>query len=165
MSQLRIPCLHCNKIISYSANHAGKRVLCPSCKKEQRLPQLEVPNKQPCDPDVIPEIVTNRGSQGTSTYLAGQAQSSRAALHRYIDWAGKRSVIFQSVLLAWTVFWVILAMFIILSSSSATSGRHRDESDTAALGIALMCPLSMWALLAIPLGIAAIATLKERKPE
>lgn len=96
-----------------------------------------------------------------------KATSKRAgAIARYKHRVGTRSFIFQVILIGWTA---MMAAWICSFSISAT-GRSDvrgspDERDDAAaeLGAGWCCLGGVWALVAFPCGIAAIATLERKE--
>jgi hypothetical protein len=75
------------------------------------------------------------------------------------------------MLLAWTVFMFLIGIGLMFSSAASTgdsiNSPYESERNGAAgafMLVGLCCPLGSYLLLAVPLGIAAIATLESNKP-
>jgi len=85
-------------------------------------------------------------------------------LKKYYRWCGKRSFIFQVILVAWTIFMFIQIM---PELESPTNRALRDEGvnpyDPDEVMIrrfsTVFCPFGIWFIITLLLGIAAIATL------
>jgi uncharacterized membrane protein len=82
-------------------------------------------------------------------------------------WSGVRSFIFQLVLIGWTFLFCFLAMgslFITAGSSQPTNiYETQQDAQRASAGIfagSLCCLGGVWALIAVPVAIAAVATFK-----
>jgi hypothetical protein len=84
---------------------------------------------------------------------------------KYRTWCGTRSFIFQCCLLGWTIFMVVLLVFILRDAQEETqtyvNKREMSPRDAETFtGVSVCCPCGLWFLVAFPLGMAAILTLK-----
>lgn len=85
-------------------------------------------------------------------------------LKKYRRWCGNRSFIFQVILVAWTIFMFIQIM---PELERPTNRALRDEGvnpydpdDVVMHRFSTVgCPIGVWFIITLPLGIAAIATL------
>jgi hypothetical protein len=87
----------------------------------------------------------------------------------WIEICGGRSFTFQVALLTWTVFCFIITMGLMMASAPDQSDpmwvlpEHR-RAELGAWGfVGLCCPFGTWALIAIPLGFAIVATWGNRQ--
>jgi hypothetical protein len=86
----------------------------------------------------------------------------------WIDLCGGRSFTFQVALVAWTVFCVIVGMGMLLASAPPPNDplmilpEERQAAAGAFVLTGLCCPLGTWALIAIPLAFAIVATWRSR---
>jgi hypothetical protein len=91
---------------------------------------------------------------------------SRNFVKRYVNWAGTRSIIFQSLFLGWTIFATFIGFALVLPTIlKEPHTQSAQDAQAIAFGSGLCCSIGFYALLAVPLGIAAIATLETRRRE
>ena len=84
-------------------------------------------------------------------------------LVKYKAHCGIRSFIFQCCVLGWTAFMIFISLAFLVSSIPV---EDNNEAEMAAVtSMVCCCPIAFWLLLAVPLGIAAIATLGRTKPD
>ena len=148
-------CPKCSRPLRIPDGSPGQSFRCSSCQTRLILARknghlvLQLPGEEVEEFDV--ELATPPRSKGN-------------ILQRYRRWAGTRSLIFQSLLLAWTVC-ALLGSCGLLFSTLAQKPRTRQDEDAQVIasGFGLMCSCGVYSLLAIPLGIAAIATLERDK--
>ena len=89
----------------------------------------------------------------------------------YKERCGLRSFIFQCVLLGWTAFMFLVGvgMLLAVSPSREELELSKQGDSWARAGVlassfwGLFCPAAVWALVAFPLGVAAISTLESRR--
>lgn len=115
------------------------------------------------EPEPPPIINTNtvRRQPPSSTLLA-----------RYYNRCGFRSVLFQSILFGWALLCGMYAFLICFLTFPREKSQlekiedayyHREGVDEAAWFFAsFLCPGAVWLLIALPLLIAAIATLNRK---
>lgn len=165
-------CPHCTAKLNVAANLTGKRVKCPKCNGEfvassiqntgesklKSSPPLPPPTNQPQRPHSPPD----RKSDAVSTKFSWFTRHRR--------WSGTRSFIFQTILFAWTVFMLLVGFGLFLMAADIASDSIKSPYLSERRGSAgafflsgICCPLGVYFLLAIPLGIAAIATLESNK--
>lgn len=143
MSRL-IHCPFCEEALRLPDNYNSDVFRCPHCRKQASLRHLDSDEQADSDLRVV--------------------QLSTNPLKRYLRWAGTRSVIFQSLLLGWTVFASLATLGLLMTSLMQTPKTREDENaQAAAVGMFSCCSCGGYCLVAIPLGIAAIATLETRK--
>jgi hypothetical protein len=174
------PCIYCDLPIKYPVDRAGWKVICPRCRRDFRLPplELETAKTKPAAKPISEQSKRVDQSQPAVEEQAAQPpiqirptqqkrKPSRGIIYRYMDWCGKRSLIFQVSFVTWTTFWALLFCASIVASVKHDIEFVHDEYDKAAsdaaLAMSALCYLAMWSLLAIPFFIAAIATLNEPK--
>jgi hypothetical protein len=90
--------------------------------------------------------------------------TSDNVFQRYMHWAGTRSIIFQSLFLGWTAFAVLSTCglnFALVKPGHQM--REEREAEASSIMLASCCGCGGYLLFAVPLGIAAIATLETRK--
>jgi hypothetical protein len=80
-------------------------------------------------------------------------------LRAYQDRVGLRSYVFQCALATWSAFAVLA--WLVLCDLRSENWRSLDDCLRGAFALWL-CVAIPWALVAFPLGIAAVATLKRR---
>ncbi len=91
-------------------------------------------------------------------------QNTLAWLGKYKTRCGGRSFIFQCILAGWTAFMLFVGFGMMVVS--VPKGRNPSDQATMDFTFAgLCCPIGMWLLFAVPLGIAALATLNKAKSE
>jgi len=87
-------------------------------------------------------------------------------IKNYQTRCGTRSFIFQCCLLGWTV---LMLMMIAPSLETPSNQQLREQSvnpynpnEVSMYRVSTVaCPIGLWAIITLPLGIAAIATLKK----
>lgn len=87
-----------------------------------------------------------------------------SAIQRYKFYCGKRSFIFQASLLGWTCFMACIGVVMFISAAVGSAGKS-DDQQVGAFAAGICCPLGGYLLVAIPIGIAAVATLEKGKRE
>ena len=82
-------------------------------------------------------------------------------------WSGTKSFIFQIVLIGWTTLFLFLGLASLFMAAADSHSQNPFENpqdaqtaNAAVFGGSLCCLIGVWALVAIPLGIGAFATLK-----
>lgn len=135
-----IRCPTCDTQLRFPTDRQSGIARCPECRAK-----IDLDNWDNEEEELEPERTSN-------------------PFKRYARWAGTRSLIFQALLLGWTAC-VFLATIGLLVSTLAKNPRNRIEEDAQAIAFGTMscCSLSGYCLVAIPLAIAAIATLEARK--
>lgn len=139
------PCPHCSYQIIDDGTLSGQVVACPQCHGAMLMPGESAP------------VVRSAPAR---TY-----RPRKGLWGRYMAWSGTRSLIFQAIFLGWTACMGLFALSVMVSAASDPDMRsdyepHRRTAATAFLVSGICCPLSGYALVAIPLGIAAVATLE-----
>jgi len=168
---IRFACPMCRQELQAHDQDAGGKVGCPKCGQRLQIPPQPAPprvNKTvlgaPLEPPTRPFPPPDAEPAFQPRPPPPDASPPRGMTRRYIDWCGTRSVIFQSLLLGWTAFVGLAALALILQFATATSKPvTKEEQEAAAIAAfycGMLCPLAVYLLLAIPLGIAAIATLE-----
>jgi hypothetical protein len=86
-----------------------------------------------------------------------------------MEYCGIKSFIFQEILGLWTFLMFAVGLFIALASrpnheqaEAAVAGGFWNQIMTKWILGGMCCPLSTWGIVALPLLIAAIATLKSK---
>ncbi len=85
-------------------------------------------------------------------------------LKKYRRWCGNRSFIFQVILVAWTIFMFIQIMPELERPTNRAlqdEGVNPYDPDEVVMHrfSTVGCPIGVWFIIVLPLGIAAIATL------
>ena len=75
---------------------------------------------------------------------------------------------FQSILLAWTILMIVVLCYSTSGTRQRTqkqidAGEISPEEAESQMNFNICCPFGLWVLLAVPFGIAAIATLPRTK--
>lgn len=81
-------------------------------------------------------------------------------IKRHKERCGVRSFIFQCILLAWTIFMGLITLGLMVSTLPERGSRASDAEVGAWSFVGLCCPCATYLLIALPLGIAALATLQ-----
>lgn len=103
-------------------------------------------------------------SQGyTNQYASRPHHTKRGILSRWQRYSGGRSFLFQMIVLGWTalIACVTLANSLGMVKRSESPYSHHygdDEALATSLGLSWCCMGGAWLLIALPCGIAAIAT-------
>ena len=135
---MKARCAHCSTKLDIPDEYTGTQVKCPQCG------QSFVAN---------PEGIKPLDTAGKNSI----PEKNRNWLVRYKDHCGRRSFIFQCILLGWTAFMAFVSLSLLMSSLP----HENDEAEIAAWGaVGLCCPIGTWLLLSVPLGILAIACLR-----
>lgn len=165
-------CPNCSKLLAIRSEHEGKKVKCPGCKTAFVVPLSPViaPRLQPVTTDTAPRFPIGNSSKPVVHEVSRTNDVGKSWLSQYIEWCGIRSFVFQAILLAWTVFMCIVGFGLLLSASTTSKTSinspiqaERDGAAVAVMLVGLCCPLGTFLLLAIPLGIAVIATFESKK--
>lgn len=148
-------CPHCVASLRLPANVNTFR--CPSCRRtfarRELVPVPAAPrkDKDECEEEIGEEAVVHEAGN---------------VWQRYRRWAGTRSLIFQSLLLGWTAFASLLAFGWMLSiAGKQPRTRYEEDAQNVAVASSLCCSLGGYCLFAVPLGIAAIATLEMKSSD
>lgn len=145
-----IHCPSCNAPLRIPAGYDSDVFRCPRCRKQSSLTDLEEDNNcaevvlapVPRPPD-IPE---------------------RNPIKRYARYVGTRSFIFQVILFGWTAFMILVSLGLVMTTlMERPRDRIEQDAQAAAFGTMSCCSCGGYCLFAIPLAIAAIATLETRK--
>lgn len=144
---IRFNCPNCQAAFRVRDSFAGERGECPRCGQPLLTPGL-------ANPDDVSMPPGRRGP-----FVA------------YLDWCGGRSFVFQVVLTIWTGCSVLVAVLILLGANRevtmleafprSVEGARQANWDAAIAGLA--CGFVFYCVVAIPLFIAAIATIPTRK--
>ena len=166
-------CTNCGKGLKATETQSGKNAKCPNCGALVEVPgardTLEVMgavmNEERPSPDE--NLVTDPRPNATIP-----TNHKLNWLARYKSRCGLRSFIFQAILAGWTAFMALVTLGLMLlsaSSASQTSGYpyypyHSTQADAGAFAlVGICCPVGTYLLIAIPLAIAAIATLERHR--
>lgn len=144
-----VACPSCGRPISAAAK------MCPYCAD----PFVNIEPAGEPGPIVPPPPIMQSRARGVSPFIPLRPRK-RSALGRYVDRCGIRSVIFQGILAGWTIlsggFFFLMCM---RAAALIDAGRMRTSDASSALGILLFFVGIPWVFLAVPLAIAAVATL------
>lgn len=148
-------CPHCQVSLAITQDLIGKRVKCSFCQNVFAVP--------PPPPEIQINTIPVSRKQNHPVF-----RDHKTWLKSYMQKVGQRSFIFQVALFAWTCLMILLVawlMFNAANSSGINSPYASERANSAGLFMfaGLLCPMIFYLLLAVPLGIAAIATLETRK--
>jgi DNA-directed RNA polymerase subunit RPC12/RpoP len=167
-------CTNCGKGLKATETQSGKNAKCPNCGALVLIPEAR---------DVREEMGAATMNEGLPPLGENVVPNPRPNptiptdhklnwLARYKNRCGVRSFIFQAILAGWTAFMALVTLGLMLfsaSSASQTSGYpynpyHSAEANAGAFALlGICCPVGTYLLIAIPLGIAAIATLERHR--
>ena len=162
-------CPSCGASLAVPESKVGFLLKCPRCDSTFTA----APHPQRAE---SPEQIGGFSIDTSQKPIRVQQNTTRpnSWLRRYMHWSGTRSFIFQTLLAAWTAFMLMVLCLFMLSAVQAAREsrddnfgfRRRSEgADGFALLVAIACPMSVYALVAIPLGVGALATLESNKVE
>ena len=166
---VKYKCPGCNSSLSIPSGKVGQSVKCPKC--QQRFVAPPVQQKE------VHQIENSDVAIDTSDFAGGvsrAASRSQSGFQRYMHWCGTRSFIFQTLLGAWTAFMLMFLVLMMLSAVQSSRESRSDDfgfrrrskgADGFALLVAMACPLAIYSLVAIPLGVGALATLESNPPQ
>jgi hypothetical protein len=157
-SNVTFPCPRCGGILKMLPSLDGTTVTCPLCNNPFTMPTTAIGPTPPPSPLVN----TPRPPRQSGLRTANQFHSP---IRRYLRWAGTRSFVFQSILAGWTAFMLCagLGIFAVYLMDARLQSQWEGDRQAVAMGFMLLgvcCPMGIYLLLAIPLGIAAIASLE-----
>jgi uncharacterized membrane protein YdjX (TVP38/TMEM64 family) len=86
----------------------------------------------------------------------------RGYFQNRIDRHGMRSFVLQVALLTWTAFCALFGCVMLVGAFGAAADNPGEEVGILLTG--MFCPASVYVLVALPLGIAAVATMENNPP-
>lgn len=161
-------CPKCQKPLLIKSEFGGRPVKCPKCGDVFTAPLIPpVITHAEYSEGETPPVAIDTSRRNPAIKSKDIIQKSRAWVSAHKKRCGTRSFIFQTILLAWTAFMFLAGFGLMLSAASSTSdamdspfASRRSGAAGAFLFVGICCPLGVYSLLAIPVGIGAIATLK-----
>lgn len=177
---IRFACPTCKSALEAAEDTVGSKSSCPKCGQRVQVPD---PRRDETLMGVLPSdwlsqpVPKARDREevfpiAQPAPLLPETQPSPNILQRYIAWSGMRSAIFQALLLGWTAFVGLGTCGIVFNSIrerrdernvSPNWPRQPEDRTIQAEGLmwGMCCSCGVYLLIALPLGIAAIATLNE----
>ncbi len=181
---IAFPCPKCQATLKAPEEKVGARTKCPYCGSPVQVPGRPASAPWYVD-DVLPVEVPAQVEDLVKQDKPMNAPSQRAReverpseggreregdkpsyniIQRYKQWAGTRSIIFQSILVGWSAFALLATCGLLIPASMKKPQFQEDEdAQASAIGMLSCCSCGGYFLIAFPLGIAAIATLESRK--
>lgn len=134
-------CPSCNKRLSSGKSLQGKISRCPKCRQNIRVPVYVEPR-----------------------------QKRPSIIRRYGNWCGKRSIVLQILTISWGMMMVCLAAAMIYISLHIADHpmyqykiKEEKEMITAQhLVTSVTLPSALFVVIGVPMGIAAICTLRSK---
>lgn len=147
-----VACPHCGQQLTVPSVYAAGEPIAPPV---QAIPVSSQPQ--------IPQF-NKKTAEDAAKHVKRSLETGNSWIRKYMAWSGLRSFIFQTILAGWTAFMLFIGFGTLVSASSRRD-YYSDESAGAAILVGMCCPIGAYLLIAIPLGIAAIATLESNRPE
>lgn len=174
---LRFSCPRCGEVLTAPEAIGGSKAKCPNCGTLLVLPSaLSGPDElaRQINPHLVALDELAEATRHDPSRLSARPRIKPSRpnwLARHKNRCGARSFIFQCALLGWTAFMLFVGLGLMIATLPTTQEQRLAEwgapqGEGAVLGWGLWglcCPIGTWLLLALPLGIAAIATIGSYK--
>jgi len=161
---IRYKCGRCGAGMESPDGLAGQHEQCPKCGASVRVPA------EPTAP--LARAVDQRREETRKPAAAPPLIVPSSAPRRRGNWikrykrrCGTRSFIFQCIVLAWTLFMGLIALGLMMASLPDRGSRASDAEIGAWGFMGICCPCATWILVALPFGIAALATLESGRTQ
>jgi DNA-directed RNA polymerase subunit RPC12/RpoP len=158
-------CTNCGKGLKATETLSGKNAKCPNCGA-----LVLIPGARDVREDMGAAVNEARPSLDENVLPDPRPSATIPTDHklnwlaRYKNRCGLRSFIFQAILAGWTAFMALVTLGLMMLSASSVSQRIPTNADAGAFAlVGICCPVGIYLLIAIPLGIAAIATLEKHR--